>query len=207
MLSINDDIIEISCVRLELLVFSYTLWSLSFLRFCWWVLLPGRGGNSKFVSGIPSNYSYHFQNWLQWVVSTLRFCITTASELEERWWILLIFLNSWVSFLTFSIVYVVCQSKIFLYLGGHIQIIALYQGHIELWVQLWSWYLSTFQNRVPNAMVISHWEVDPGMCSSLCIQFFLPNRGRDHWDLAMLNCNLLSNWIKCHKIGVDLSKE
>ena len=99
-----------------------------------------------------------------------------------------------VSFLTFCIYCMVHQSKISLYpVWTHLNNCSL-SGLYWALVQLWSWNLSNFQNRVPNAMEIFHWEVHPEVCSSLHIQFFSSKRGRDHRDLAMLKCILLSNW-------------
>ena len=113
----------------------------------------------------------------------------------------------WVSFLTFCIDCVVHQSKISLYPGWtHLNNCSLLGLYWTL-VQLWLWDLPNFQNRVPNAMEISQWEMDPEVCSSLCVQFFGSSRGRDHRDLALLKCNLLSNWNMCHKNGVDPSIE
>ena len=55
------------------------------------------------------------QNWVQWLVSMLRFCITTGIRVRRGMMDIVNFsLLFYVSFMTFSIGYVVCQSKIFI---------------------------------------------------------------------------------------------
>ena len=71
-----------------------------------------------------------FNGW--WV--PLKFYIPTASELGKRWWIMSVFLYSfrflsWLSMLTVWSIKV----RSFYILCGHIEIIVLYQGCIELW--------------------------------------------------------------------------
>ena len=74
------------------------------------------------------------QNRVWWLVSTLRFYITTTSELKKNMMDNVNFsLLFWVSSLISVLAVWSIRVRYFYILGGHIWIIALYWGCIKLW--------------------------------------------------------------------------
>ena len=153
------------------------------------------------------NYSYQSLELSSMVGEYSKILHNNCIKLEKRWLIMSFILYSfrflcWLSALTVWSIKVIS----FCILGGHNQIIVLYWSCIELWCIYDHEIFPNFQNIVPNTMEISHQEVDPEVCSSLHIKLFGSNRGRNHRDLAVLKCNLLSNHITCHKMGLTLQQ-
>ena len=162
MLSINDDVTDISHVRLVICMILHPLELIfpvvSFNGFsCLEESLCNYSYQSLDSSRIVDEYSKILHHH----------CIRIRKEKMDKVNFSLFF---WVSFLTFCIASVVHQSKISLYPGWkHLNNCSLLGLYWAL-VQLWSWDLPNFQKRVPNAMEISHWEVDPEVFSS-CVSF------------------------------------
>ena len=115
---------------------------LIFLWFCWLFQLPGRGGNSEIVSSILSYYSYHSSELSLMVGEISKILHHNCTRIKREMMDIVNFSTLfWVSFLTLCMDCVDHQSKIFLILGGHMQIIALYWGCIKLW---YSYYHAIF---------------------------------------------------------------
>ena len=153
MLSINDDVIEILHVRLECNHMpSGAYLELSMALFNGFSCLDKSLCNHSYQSSDSSSMVDEYSKILHHPYIRIRKVKMDKVNFS------LLFLDS---FLTFCADCVVHQSKISLYPGWiHLNNSSLLGLYWAL-VQLWSWGL-------PNAMEISHQEVDPEVCSS-CI--------------------------------------